>query len=501
MRNGSSIYEVRTHIERASNGVGIGNVSAVTSYGTFPMNPVGGGEWQAMVPLNQCVNGFDVRFEATWSFLLAGNIEREPAFGVHQKWLDGDPPPACGMVFGHRHVVNSTEDLPDATPGDGECAASSGVCTLRAAIMEANAQAGQDRIELGSATYELTRSGNDDDAAAGDLDITDELAIVGNGAAVDGGDIADRVFDLSPVGDGVDAEFRGLSIREGASTDSGGGVRSRGRLHLFTVRVIDNEAAGGGGGIMNDSGFVEMLDSHIADNSVNLPPVALGGGLHSSGERPLIVIRASSFVNNASQQHGGGLLALNGRVEIRDSTFSGNRANVHGGGLFLNPEVSGWLRNLTVTENVSDADISGAGDGAGIMHGGGSGDVRIANSVVAANATGGNTNSDCSGILASAGGNLIGVDTGCAGWSGNDEVGTAAGPIEPDLGPLTNAATGTRYHTPSATSPALNAGNPDLENDARTARCTHVDQRGIMRPQGIPVDGRQRCDVGAIERQ
>ena len=47
-------------------------------------------------------------------------------------------------------TVDSTADSHDATPGDGTCADSSGRCTLRAAIEEANAAASADTITLPS---------------------------------------------------------------------------------------------------------------------------------------------------------------------------------------------------------------------------------------------------------------------------------------------------------------------------------------------------------------
>src|ERR1051326_9209720 len=43
-------------------------------------------------------------------------------------------------------VVNSTADTGDAHVGDGVCSTSGNVCTLRAAIQEANASAGLDTI-------------------------------------------------------------------------------------------------------------------------------------------------------------------------------------------------------------------------------------------------------------------------------------------------------------------------------------------------------------------
>lgn len=45
-------------------------------------------------------------------------------------------------------TVDSTADAVDVNPGDGVCAAASGPCTLRAAIMEANAFGGPDIISF-----------------------------------------------------------------------------------------------------------------------------------------------------------------------------------------------------------------------------------------------------------------------------------------------------------------------------------------------------------------
>src|SRR6185369_6079299 len=51
-------------------------------------------------------------------------------------------PPASASTY----TVNNLGDATDATPGDDICDAGGGVCTLRAAIVEANAHAGTDTI-------------------------------------------------------------------------------------------------------------------------------------------------------------------------------------------------------------------------------------------------------------------------------------------------------------------------------------------------------------------
>ncbi len=78
-------------------------------------------------------------------------------------------------------VVTSAEDAPDADPGDGLAQAASGETTLRAAIQTANATPGPDTIILPAGVFDLTLPGTDNDAAFGDLDITDSVTITGVG--------------------------------------------------------------------------------------------------------------------------------------------------------------------------------------------------------------------------------------------------------------------------------------------------------------------------------
>ena len=54
------------------------------------------------------------------------------------------------------YLVNSTGDATDAVPGNGACATSTGVCTLRAAIVESNAHAGYDKIGFAVGTGLVT---------------------------------------------------------------------------------------------------------------------------------------------------------------------------------------------------------------------------------------------------------------------------------------------------------------------------------------------------------
>src|SRR5688572_13157385 len=80
-------------------------------------------------------------------------------------------------------VVTTTADALDVRVGDGLCAAGSGLCSLRAAVQEANALPGADVIEIPAGTYAIEiRPLNQNDIATGDIDITDSVAIRGAGA-------------------------------------------------------------------------------------------------------------------------------------------------------------------------------------------------------------------------------------------------------------------------------------------------------------------------------
>ena len=77
-----------------------------------------------------------------------------------------------------------------ADSADGSCDSH---CSLREAVQAANAEDGPDVILLKTGTYTLSLPGAGDDlGATGDLDIRDDLMLVGAGAAttiVDGGNL------------------------------------------------------------------------------------------------------------------------------------------------------------------------------------------------------------------------------------------------------------------------------------------------------------------------
>lgn len=180
-------------------------------------------------------------------------------------------------------VVTTTDDRNDGicTPED---------CTLREAVITANACEGSDTIVLSPTTYVLWIEGaNEDEALTGDLDILDHLILQGNGATIDGNN-ADRILDVQAENDGEMIEFvaSDLIIQHGRA-DQGGGIRNRGFVQLGASTVWYNQAE-------------------------------RGGGIYNEGQ---FVLSGATVSNNADLQYASGILST-GTMEIRDSTVSDN---------------------------------------------------------------------------------------------------------------------------------------------------------------------------------
>lgn len=200
-------------------------------------------------------------------------------------------------------VVVDTDayDAPDSDPGDGICDDGSGNCTLRAAIMETNSWPGHQEIVVPGGTFTLSIPGQDEDASAsGDLDITDDLTIVGAGAkntTIDAGMI-DRVMHAI----GVELRLSGITIANGRLlNDAGGGVLIDGGDAMITDSMFINNTAGGAGGILNRSANVTVTGSTFAGNAAD-GPSGDGGGIFASGGNTRIV--ASTFAGNGANDSG-----------------------------------------------------------------------------------------------------------------------------------------------------------------------------------------------------
>ena len=256
---------------------------------------------------------------------------------------------SMSTVSAQNFIVNNAADVPDSFPGDGICNPVNGLhgtCTLRAAIMEANALGQTHIIALATDFYSLSNVGeNEDNALTGDLDIKATIKIINgtqNPPLIDG-NLTDRIFDIHSGGhltlENIDLAFGSANT---PFTARGGAVRVRGggRLDMEASRVFLNTASIGGA-IYND-GRVAIRDSQFSNNAMLVdqvqPTFSNGAAILNRGG---LTVASSSFISNgkipgfeemlppsAFAIHSRKGFASSPFVNIVNSTFWGNTNGV-----------------------------------------------------------------------------------------------------------------------------------------------------------------------------
>lgn len=398
-------------------------------------------------------------------------------------------------------------------------------CTLREAVIAANAHRGADTIALPSRKrYELTiKSTGEDRAANGDLDIrSGPLTIVhrGRGRATIDANGTDRVFDIGKAKTTLDklVIMGGFSNKNDADGDGGGivvGDLGDAPLTILRSRIIHNRApwvGGNGGGIDSDSSStVKLIDSEVSRNDSG----GSGGGIEGSPDGQ-VVIQRSTVANNKAAQAGGvmvfgpptrvidstisGNVAAagpqvegdgggvyvdsKGRLELVNSTVANNRAFTSGGGIFADAGGHAAISFSTIARNRADSDNKFGGTTGGV-HLRTTGvavpaTARIANSVLALNVEAGGVAADCGGIgFLGTGVNLISTVN-----QGTCSEATPIVAANPLLGPLARNGGLTQTIALLAGSPAIGAAGP--------GKAPKRDQRGVTRTDP---------DLGAYERR
>ncbi len=270
--------------------------------------------------------------------------------------VEVQPDEGQGITFTVTKFTDSNDGLCDAD------------CSLREAIAAANLRPSPDQIQLERGVYLLTiptlrdsenDSVDEDDNAIGDLDIADDLVLIGKGAAatIIDGNQGDRVLEVLST---AKVTLEDLTIRNGLMSEMGGGLSNSGTLRLNRVHVVDNRAASafrighagglfnngtltvtsslfannhaaggeasyGEGGAMRNNGLLTLVNTLITDNTTSDDnDVGMGGGLYNTGTALLdnCTIRHNS---TSASGEGGGIYNL-GELTLTGCTLDANRA-------------------------------------------------------------------------------------------------------------------------------------------------------------------------------
>src|SRR5687767_2434040 len=354
-------------------------------------------------------------------------------------------------------TVNQPDDA-----GDGVC---DSTCTLRDAVLAANASAGADIINFAPTLTYVTLDGEIRIAGSGGA-----LSIKGNGAKlliIDGGTNNNRIFFL----DAANVTITDLTLTggEGGGTFLGPGIGNPGgaiagyasTLLLDRVDVTGNEGSADGGAINIEDGHLRISNSTL---SYNVAPSC--GAISVSGPgSTLQVVNSTISANWATSGVGvGGGICTSVSATFRNVTMTGNRAN-RGGGIFQTDNTLS-LANTIVAGNTADVSFP---------------EIFVQG-----------------GTLNSAGFNLIGDSPGDA---ANTSLPityqlTDLRDTPPMLFPLVDNGGPTMTHAIQPGSPVINAGSQTFAVDLNGLPL-QTDQRG----NGFPRVVANEVDMGAFEVQ
>jgi len=203
-------------------------------------------------------------------------------------------------------TVDDLGDAGDISAGDGSCDTGEGVCTLRAAIEEANALAGDDTIQF---------------SIIGTINIGGSLPYNTGNLTINGPGASDLIIDASGAGEQV------------AMGSSGSGVS-------FSVKDITIQNSTGGDciyiqGALNGGEFSGLTLNNCKGNGINIQ-TALSGD----------VMIIDNTVSNITES-GGNSFGIN--AKIASTTISNNIiSNIVTHGIVLNATTGGTITNNTI---------------------------------------------------------------------------------------------------------------------------------------------------------
>jgi CSLREA domain-containing protein len=208
-------------------------------------------------------------------------------------------------VAARTFTVNFNGDQPDNNPGDGVCnvnAVGTPVCTLRAAVEEANETIASDTIKFKCS------------AVTNPILVTDKIAIEESVKIQGGSSKTCPVIDGSKSDDGI------LGANDGV-------IKLQ---NLNFINGAENTGDGDGGCVSSDTD-IDVLDIKKVEFK-NCEADGDGGAVEAQDD--VVLVTRSWFIGNEAQDDGGALRVEDGsNTQVSKSTFKNNNADGDGGAI------------------------------------------------------------------------------------------------------------------------------------------------------------------------
>ncbi len=233
-------------------------------------------------------------------------------------------------------TMASLGSLPDLNPGDTLCADSGGNCTLRAAVVEANALAIPVIVHVPAGTYNFPVTGELSVSSNLTLIGADKLTTILNGQNLTG---------ILSVADNSFLTLSKMTLSNGRKTtfnEVGAGIRAglNSNLKISDCRLLNNSTTLAAGGAIYSEGSVTiencLLDGNVVNNIVGRGgAIALITKTGASFSNKLTIL--NSQINNSVSADEGGAIYSDFDVFVENSSFTGNTATTSekGGAIFV----------------------------------------------------------------------------------------------------------------------------------------------------------------------
>jgi CSLREA domain-containing protein len=262
-------------------------------------------------------------------------------------------PQASSVFAAGPFTVNTTVDAPDASPGDGRCVATNGLCTLRAAVQEASFNSPASTITLPAGSYALNtadpRAYNGGSSKA--LQIASNVTIngAGSGTTIITGSPGEGVLDVQAY---IPQRTPNPSVSVSGVTVTGGGA-------MFGAGVTTGRSVN-----------LSLTDVVITGNSAAVVNSA-GAGIFAFGEAgysSTITLNRVTVSNNVAWVGAGIVAQYPVNMVINNSLISGNVAlGPYAGGIRNMGAMS--VNNTVIVGNLAGFGPFGSAGGGGVYNG------------------------------------------------------------------------------------------------------------------------------------